>query len=72
MTSLDAPCGHDRIVTYRGGGVSIWACAGCSLRFYPACRTCVDVGHRNVEHPAADPTSGNHGATAPRSACRLR
>lgn len=28
-----------------------WSCDFCQLRFYPACRECVDVGHRNVVHP---------------------
>ncbi len=46
-------CRHGSIVTYAisdGGNERIWACADCMLRFYPACRVCVDVGHRNEEH----------------------
>jgi hypothetical protein len=35
---------------YRGWG--LWACAMCKLRFYPACRECVSIGHRSVDHPA--------------------
>jgi hypothetical protein len=48
-------CAHIVITTFGDGenGPSLWACADCRLRFYPACRTCVDVGHRNIEHPAA-------------------
>lgn len=46
-------CDHDDLVTFRGGGSRFWACGNCSLRFYPACRLCVTVGHRNGhEDPA--------------------
>lgn len=50
-----ATCAHIVITTFGDGenGPSLWACEDCRLRFYPACRTCVDVGHRNIEHPAA-------------------
>lgn len=40
-------CDHDDLVTLRGGRSRFWACGNCSLRFYPACRKCVTVGHRN-------------------------
>lgn len=49
-------CEHAEIRTFRAVSepevVVLWACANldCSRRFYPACPTCVDVGHRNVEH----------------------
>jgi hypothetical protein len=33
----------------------MWACDSCGLRFYPACRDCIDVGHRGVVHPADVP-----------------
>ena len=48
-------CAHVLVETFGDGenGPSLWACADCRLRFYPACRTCVDVGHRNIEHPDA-------------------
>lgn len=48
-------CAHIVITTFGDGenGPSLWACEDCRLRFYPACRTCVDVGHRNIERPAA-------------------
>ena len=54
-TPTTAACPHDVIETW-GDGVTavIWACANpdCRLRFYPACRECVDVGHRNIVHEA--------------------
>jgi hypothetical protein len=49
-----AACEHRVIVTFGGGEPDIpriWACSECRVRFYPACPTCVDVGHRNVVHP---------------------
>jgi hypothetical protein len=52
-------CAHIVITTFGDGenGPSLWACADCRLRFYPACRTCVDVGHRNIEHPDPIPAT---------------
>lgn len=53
----DPDCRH-RIVVYYGnpgGGWGLWACEGCSLRFYPARRKCVNVGHLEVVH--VDPAS---------------
>ena len=47
------PC--PTIVVYADNGPGrMWACAKCGIRFYPACRTCVDVGHRNETHPEQD------------------
>ena len=48
-------CAHVVVTTYGDGesGPRLWACADCSLRFYPACSVCVDVGHRNIDHPLA-------------------
>ena len=46
-------CRHGSIVTYAisdSGDERMWACADCMIRFYPACRECVDVGHRNEQH----------------------
>jgi len=38
-----------------GTTIAVWACddPDCSRRFYPACETCVSVGHRegHGEHP---------------------
>ncbi len=53
------PCRHDSITVFRapgGGPGRMWSCAECGIRFYPACRTCVDLGHRGEEHvePALD------------------
>jgi hypothetical protein len=43
-------CRHPSILRFVGDNLpSMWACASCSLRFYPACPTCVSVGHR-FEH----------------------
>lgn len=65
MTPSDAVtplCEHAEIRTFRAVSepedVVLWACANpyCSIRFYPACRTCVDVGHRNIVHPPLDAT----------------
>ncbi len=46
-----ADCAHVSIRTLFDdvGQPVLWACANpdCSLRFYPACPTCVTVGHRN-------------------------
>jgi hypothetical protein len=40
-------CPHPSILRFVGDNVpSMWACASCSLRFYPACPICVSVGHR--------------------------
>ena len=44
------PCPHRVVFTWTAEGLSLWACSECHVRFYPACRTCVDVGHRNIEH----------------------
>jgi hypothetical protein len=46
-------CGHLTIQTYTDavtGEAHIWACADCKRRFYPACETCVSIGHRNEVH----------------------
>jgi hypothetical protein len=47
----DPLCRHDTIVTWGTPDNRLWACAACSRRFYPACETCVDAGHRNETHP---------------------
>jgi hypothetical protein len=66
MTTDDtrpSDCGHNRIVTYReamGGPARMWACADCQRRFYPACPTCVDLGHRNETHPEPPDHEVNH------------
>ncbi len=67
-------CRHDSITVYHdidGGPGRMWACAGCGVRLYPACRICIDVGHRGEEHvepaldverqPAAHVWVGGHG-----------
>jgi hypothetical protein len=33
-----------------GGPIRMWACSDCRIRFYPACKVCVSVGHRGEEH----------------------
>jgi hypothetical protein len=50
------PCRHHDVATFyqEDGARQLWACSTCHLRFYPACPTCVDVGHRNEEH-VSDP-----------------
>lgn len=50
---MSEPCSHDAITVYAelDGPGRMWACANCGRRFYPACATCVDVGHRGEEHP---------------------
>ena len=50
-------CPHSRIEAWLAENpsdamqplVAMWSCANpdCRIRFYPACRNCVDVGHRN-------------------------
>lgn len=47
--------------------ITIWACAECRRRFYPACEECVTVGHRSGhgEHVEAE-------AAASRPAALLR
>jgi hypothetical protein len=64
-------CAHVLVETFGDGenGPSLWACADCRLRFYPACRTCVDVGHRNIEHP--DPTPATEERSEPASDRRI-
>ena len=49
---LFAGCRHDLIITYAPSSSDerIWACNDCNKRFYPACSTCVDVGHRGEVH----------------------
>jgi hypothetical protein len=49
-------CRHGSIVTYAisDGDERMWACADCLIRFYPACRECGDVGHRNERHVATE------------------
>lgn len=50
VTRLAAPdCRHSVIRTYSAADPAIpplWACESCNRRFYPACPTCVSVGHR--------------------------
>ncbi len=44
-------CNHGAIrVMFDDETAVAWACGYCSLRFYPACPTCIDIGHRNVVH----------------------
>lgn len=49
----ETACEHRDITRWAtaDGAAVAWACADCRIRFYPACPECVDVGHRNVEHP---------------------
>lgn len=56
-------CRHWSIVTWRadrefGEGPRLWACEDCGRRFYPACPTCVTVGHRNEAHAEAAAAAG--------------
>lgn len=44
-------CRHATVVTWGTPDNRLWACASCSRRMYPACETCVSVGHRNETHP---------------------
>lgn len=47
-------CPHPSILRFVGDNVpSMWGCATCSQRFYPACGTCVTIGHRNDTDHAA-------------------
>lgn len=50
-------CQHPILATWRSSdepdATVMWACVSCRLRFYPACRECVDLGHRNG-HPEGD------------------
>lgn len=48
-------CRHDTLTVFRqeDGPGRMWSCADCSIRFYPACRTCVTVGHREEVHTEA-------------------
>ena len=45
-------CRHPYITIYaeEDGPLRMWACAECGIRFYPACETCISVGHRNEKH----------------------
>ena len=45
-------CRHDHIVTYSSedGLDRMWACVHCACRFYPACPSCVSIGHRGESH----------------------
>ena len=49
-------CRHLSIQTYTfdEGEPALWACNDCRLRFYPACKKCISVGHRGVEHITLD------------------
>ena len=55
----DTPCAHERITTASADGLpSLWYCDDCRRRFYPACETCVDIGHRKTHAtPAPDPAA---------------
>ena len=56
VTPLTAEeCPHIDVTTFGSAetGPLLWACDECKRRFYPACQVCVDVGHRNIEHPEA-------------------
>jgi hypothetical protein len=69
FTPKDWPtCGHHTIVAYAtvGEPPAVWACQDCALRFYPACRTCVDVGHRNVDHVPFSPKRSRAVSSDPR------
>jgi len=57
-TPSTAACTHEVIQTWGDGTTAVmWSCAApdCRLRFYPACRECVDIGHRNIVHEARAP-----------------
>jgi hypothetical protein len=46
-------CRHPAITVFMeegGGPIRMWACSDCRIRFYPACKVCVSVGHRGEEH----------------------
>ena len=49
-------CHHLSIQTYTfdDGEPALWACNDCQLRFYPACKKCISIGHRGVEHTTLD------------------
>jgi len=54
-TTAALVCTHEVIQTWGDGTTAVmWACADpdCRLRFYPACRECVDIGHRTIVHEA--------------------
>jgi len=53
MARTPENCGHQRLERFTppDEAFALWACGDCKLRFYPACPTCVEVGHRNVVHP---------------------
>lgn len=53
----DPLCRHDIIVTWGDPDNRLWACTACARRMYPACETCVDVGHRNETHVARADTA---------------
>ena len=60
----DTPCAHERITTASADGLpSLWYCDDCRRRFYPACETCVDIGHRRETHVQPAPESGGPAAT---------
>ena len=47
-----ADCRHNEITVFMAlvDGHRMWACADCGIRFYPACPTCISVGHRGEVH----------------------
>jgi hypothetical protein len=53
-------CRHATVGTLRSEDdtVRVWACDECGRRFYPACPTCVTVGHRGETHPGPEPGAG--------------
>lgn len=49
---MNPDCRHNSITVYmeENGPGRMWACSDCKIRFYPACRVCVNIGHRNEKH----------------------
>lgn len=47
--SLRADCRHSLIERHRNAehDLSMWACADCKRRFYPACEQCISACHRS-------------------------
>jgi hypothetical protein len=45
-------CSHPSVLrlTSGDGAARLWGCDDCGRRFYPACPTCVTVGHRGERH----------------------
>lgn len=57
IQETQAVCDHPTIRRWQAGVIGapdliqVWACEDCRVRFYPACASCVDIGHRDGVHP---------------------